>query len=158
MNKLLSIFAVAIITAGCTSFSPNNALLGLNREAVIADMGLPHSEVPEPQGKRMVYPRGPWGKSTFFVHLNADGRVTHWEDVLTVSNFYRITPGMRAEQVEELIGPSLSRWQVAKGNETIWNYPFHNSICQIFQVAVTPAGLVDSTGFGYAPECGSSGW
>lgn len=155
MRQLTLLLSLVLIT-GCTSFAPSQSMLGQSREAVIAEMGVPHSEVPEAQGKRLVYPRGPWGKSTFFVHLNAEGRVTRWEDVLTVNNFYRITPGMRAEQVEDLIGPSLDHSRVSKGNETIWNYPFHNSICQIFQVALTPAGLVDSIGFGYASECGNS--
>lgn len=148
---------VLFLVAGCSSFAPSKSLLGQDRQAVVAAMGMPHSEVVEPQGKRLVYPRGPFGKSTFFVYLNSAGRVTHWEDVLTLTNFYRIAPGMRAEQVEALIGPSMMHSHVVKGSETIWSYPFHNSTCQVFQVAITPAGIVDSSGFGFAPEC-ESGW
>ena len=153
-HTLAPLVLTAALSA-CTSFAPNSSLTGQPREAVIQAMGQPHSVVSEGQGQRMVYPRGPFGKGTFFVHLDAAGRVTHWEDVLNVANFHRITPGMTTAEVENMIGPSLSKWGVWQGGQTIWDYPFHNSVCQMFQVAVTPEGRVASAGYGYAPECGS---
>jgi hypothetical protein len=145
-----------IFLTGCVSYAPHERLIGQNREAVVQSMGAPYAEVAERSGSRLVYPRGPFGKSTFFIHLDAAGSVTRWEDVLTISNLLQVRPGMRASEVEQLIGPSLSRWSVAQGKQTIWDYPFPNSVCQIFQVAMTPEGTVASAGFGYAPECGSS--
>lgn len=153
--KNLLLVSLLMVCVGCVSYAPSMSLTGQNREAVIKAMGPPHSEVVQPNGLRLVYPRGPAGKNTFFVHLDTSGRVTHWEDVLVASNFQRITPGMTREEVVNLIGPSLNYWSVAKGNHTIWNYPFVNSICQIFQVEITPEGRVDTTGYGYAPECGN---
>lgn len=141
--------------AGCASFAPNSHLIGQDRVAVINHMGHPSRERTIPTGSRMEYPRGPFGKSTFFVFLDSSGKVTGWEDVLKTENFHKIKPGMTGDEVELMIGQSKSTWGVAMGNRRVWNYPFSNAICQIFQVVVTPEGKVDSAGYGIAPECDS---
>lgn len=158
MKSALQFFCLLafVVLTGCTGFAPDRALLGQDRAAVIAHMGTPARERSLSNGSRLEYPRGPFGKSTFFVFLDASGKVTGWDDVLRPENFYKITPGMSTEEVEFLIGQAQSSWGVAMGNRRVWNYPFHNSICQTFLVVITPEGKVDSTGFGYAPECGST--
>jgi len=144
------------VLAGCTSFAPSGGLIGQDRTAVIADMGPPSRERQLPSGSRLEYPRGPFGKSTYFVFLDASGKVIGWENVLKTENFDKITAGMTGSEVEFLIGESKSSFGVGFQNHRVWNYPFQNSICRVFQVELTPDGKVDSTGFGYAPECGSS--
>ena len=63
------------VLAGCTSFAPSGGLIGQDRTAVIADMGPPSRERQLPSGSRLEYPRGPFGKSTYFVFLDASGKV-----------------------------------------------------------------------------------
>jgi hypothetical protein len=157
MRSVLQLLCVlTLLLVGCTSFAPDRSLLGRDRAAVIADMGPPSRERELPSGSRLEYPRGPFGKSTYFVVLDANGKVTGWDDVLTTENFDKIKPGMPASEVEFLIGESKSSFGVGSQNHRVWNYPFNNSICRVFQVEVTPDGKVDSTGYGYAPECGNT--
>ena len=142
--------------AGCVSYGPDSELLGQDKAQVIAKMGPPSMERQLANGSRLEYPRGPFGKNTYFVFLNSERKVTGWDNVLTTSNFDKITPGMLASDVEFLIGESKSNFGVGSKAHRVWEYPFSNSICRVFQVEVTPDGKVDSTGYGYAPECGSS--
>jgi hypothetical protein len=136
---------------------PSNALLGQHRSRVIHVLGWPYSEFFDGQAKVLVFPRGPSQKGTFYVDLDESGKVVRWRDVLTYENFRKIRVGMTVQDIERLIGPALWKWQVAKDNQTIYNYPFDNSICQIFQIAILPTNVVAEVGFGYAPECESFG-
>ena len=149
-------FLLTLALTGCVSFAPDGSLLGQDRAQVIAQMGPPSMERALPEGSRMEYPRGPFGKSTYFVFLDASRKVTGWTDVLTTQNFDKINPGMPASEVEFLIGESKSNFGVGHNSHRVWEYPFHNSTCRVFQVEVTPDGRVDSTGYGYAPECAST--
>ena len=142
--------------AGCVSCSPNLELLGQDKAQVIENMGPPSMERQLANGSRLEYPRGPFGKSTYFVFLDAQSKVTGWENVLKPENFDKIMRGMTASDVEFLISQSKSNFGVGQKSHRVWEYPYANSICRLFQVEITPDGKVDSTGYGYAPECGSS--
>ena len=150
------VFVLTASLAGCVSYGPDSELLGQDKSQVIAKMGPPSMERQIANGSRLEYPRGPFGKNTYFVFLDTRLKVTGWENVLTTSNFDKITPGMLASEVEFLIGESKSNFGVGSKLHRVWEYPYSNSVCRVFQVEVTPEGKVDSTGYGYAPECGSS--
>jgi hypothetical protein len=156
MRTFIQILCLLTVTlAGCANFAPDNSLIGRDRSTVIAAMGPPSLERQLPTGSRMEYPRGPFGKSTFFVFLDKDNKVTRWENVLITQNFEKIFPGMLAADVEFLIGQSKSNFSLSN-NHIVWEYPFSNSTCQVFQVQVSSNGKVDSTGYGFSPECDSS--
>jgi hypothetical protein len=148
---VLAVFTLCFMH-GCSAM-PSDALLGKDRDLVLRVLGKPLVEKMENEAVKLVYPKGPYGKGTFFIELDVSGRVVSWRDVLTYENFNKIKIGMLIQEVEEIIGPSLWRWEVAKDRQTIHNYPFDNSMCQIFQVAVLPSGLIAEHGFGFAPEC-----
>ena len=157
MRFLFNLFILLTATlTGCVSYAPDRQLLGQDRSQVIKQMGPPSMERQLANGSRLEYPRGPFGKDTYFVFLDTGHKVTGWENVLSPLNFDKITPGMLASDVEFLIGQSKSNFGVGSNAHRVWEYPFSNSICRVFQVEVTPDGKVDSTGYGYAPECGSS--
>lgn len=155
MKKICGFFCIVGL-AGCTGI-PSDSLVGQDRNAVVRVMGQPHSEIIGEQTKVLVYPKGPAGKGTFFIELNNSEQVVRWQDVLNYTNFNKIKAGMHVKEMEKIIGPSLWRWSVAKDNQTVFNYPFYNSMCQIFQVAVLPSGIVAEVGYGFAPECESFG-
>ncbi len=152
LNKI-SGFAVVVALAGCVNFAPHASLMGQDKLAVMASLGPPSQERRAADGVRLVYTRSPYGKSTFFVNLDSQGRVAGWEDVLTPANFEKITVGMGTDDVENLIGPSKMMLTVNSRGHKAWLYPFHNSTCQIFMVEVSPQNQVVSTGHGPAPEC-----
>jgi len=141
--------------AGCVSYAPSLELLGQTKAQVIQSMGPASMERQLANGSRLEYPRGPFGKSTYFVFLDAQRKVTGWENVMRQENFDKITRGMTASDVEFLIGQSKSNFGVGQKSHRVWEYPYDNSICRIFHVEITPDGKVDSTGYGYAPECAS---
>jgi len=148
------IFLLGVISLGaCVNFAPHVGLQGQDRQAVLASLGPPSQERRAADGVRLVYTRSPYGKSTFFVNLDSQGRVAGWEDVLTPANFEKITVGMGTDDVENLIGPSKMMLTVNSRGHKAWLYPFHNSTCQIFMVEVSPQNQVVSTGHGPAPEC-----
>ena len=148
------IFLLGVISLGaCVNFAPHVGLQGQDRQAVLASLGPPSQEQRTTDGSVLVYPRAPYGKSTFFVRLDTQGRVKGWEDVLTPANFEKISVGMGAGEVERLIGPSKIMRTVNSRGHKAWLYPYHNSLCQIFMVEVNPQNQVVSTGNGPAPEC-----
>jgi len=152
MKKILA--SVFILIVGCTGI-PTESLIGQSRGDVVRLLGNPHDEIVVSDGRILIYPMGPAGKGTYFVQLDHSGRVIRWEDVLTYPNFRKIKVGMHIDEVRRIIGPAIWRWRVVKDQQTIWNYPFNNSICQMFQIAVTPDNKVAEVGFGYAPDCES---
>lgn len=155
MSRALTCLALllASLMVGCASYAPHASLVGADRNAVIAAMGAPSRERAMPDGRRMEYPRG---QNTYFVSLDRAGKVLSWENVLTSANYDKIQPGMSADEVERLIGPAMTRWSVARGDLSVWNYPFQRSVCKLFQLTVSPQGRVVSAGHGYDPDCDSS--
>jgi len=148
------IFSLWVISLGaCVNFAPHVGLQGQDRQAVLASLGPPSQEQSTTGGAILVYARAPYGKSTYFVRLDAQGRVAGWEDVLTPANFEKISVGMGTAEVERLIGPSKVMLTVNSRGHKAWLYPFHNSTCQIFMVEMSPQNQVVSTGHGPAPEC-----
>ncbi len=101
----------------------------------------------------MIYPRGPFGKHTFFVYLNRDGFMEHWAQVLNEKNFERITPGLKRDDVVSTIGESKDIFGLARNRGYVWNYRYMNPHCFWFQIEFTAEDIVRSTGYGKPPEC-----
>jgi hypothetical protein len=128
-------------------------MLGNNREQVIQLLGPPSTELTRPEGKVMMYPRGPFGKHTYFVYLNRSGVMERWAQVLHEKNFEQITPGMVRDEVIATIGESKDIFGLARNRGYVWNYRYMNPYCFWFQIEFTAADVVRSTGYGKPPEC-----
>ena len=48
---------------------------------------------------RLEFARGPYGKHTYMVDFDADGRLLSWEQVLTENNFFQVQIGETKEAV-----------------------------------------------------------
>ena len=101
----------------------------------------------------MMYPRGPFGKHTYFVYLNPDDKVERWTQVLDEKNFARIQPGMRRDEVVAIIGESKSVFGLARDRGYVWNYRYVTPHCFWFQIEFASDDTVRSTGYGQPPEC-----
>lgn len=82
--------------AGCAfSYAPSERLIGQSREQVIAALGQPN---PSPSdidnASRLDFPRGPFGKHTYSVYFDPNGRAIGFAQLLTEANFKAISPGM----------------------------------------------------------------
>ena len=139
--------------AGCAGYGPSKEMVGKDRAAVIAAMGQPAAQQALGQGSRLVYPRGPYGRHTYFVDLNPEGVVTGWQQVLTEERFKQVQPGKTAAEVEALIGPSLIKYQLARNRGEVWAYRFETPFCIWFDIEFSAQGVVRSAGYGLPPEC-----
>ena len=138
-------FLLVLILAGCVGYAPHQRLLGQDRTALTADMGLPEREY-ESQGlKKLHFPRGPSGSHTYFVYLDSNERVIRWEQVLTEERFDTIRSGMTREQVIDTLGISKITNELARDRGYVWHYRYQNEVCRSFMVEFTAANIVRST-------------
>jgi hypothetical protein len=92
-GSLILFFAVL---AGCAGYGPGDLHAGQLEADVRARMGEPTGRYPMPGGgSKIEYARGPMGKHTYMIELDADGRVKGWQQVLTEANFESIAIAVR---------------------------------------------------------------
>lgn len=101
----------------------------------------------------MIFPRGPWGKQTYFVYFDPAGTMTRWTQVLDEKNFDLIKPGMHRNEVIAIIGESKATYGLARNRGYVWNYRYVNTFCMWFNIEFAPENLVRSTGYSKPPEC-----
>lgn len=144
----------AALLAGCATYSPRAVRPGMTADEVVAVMGAPNARHAQPGGgSRLEYARGPSGLHTYMVDLDAQGRVTRWEQVLDEAHFNAITPGMTVQELQRRLGrPSAIR---AGGYQPgqVWSYRYDSSFkCDWWQVSVVN-GLVRDAAFTPDPRC-----
>lgn len=140
--------------AGCQTYGPSERFIGLSREEVITQMGKPYPAPPNlSQAQRLDFPRGPFGKHTYSLQFDADGKVISYKQLLTEENFRQITPGMDVSEVIERIGMSRDTFKIGRGRGYVWNFRYITPLCQWFQIEFTAENKVRSTGYGLPPEC-----
>jgi hypothetical protein len=125
----------------------------MSKAELIAIMGPPEMERGLATGSRLEFPRGPYGKDTWFVYLDAAGVVTQTEQVLTTENFARISEGMAQDEVRQRLGRPSATQLLGRERGIVWNYRYANYECLWFQVEISQQQQVRSTGYGEPPEC-----
>ena len=142
------------LLAGCQTYGPSERFIGLSREQVIAQMGNPYPAPPDlSQAQRLDFPRGPFGKHTYSLQFDADGKVISYMQLLTEENFRQITPGLDVSEVIDRIGMSRDTFKIGRGRGYVWNFRYITPLCQWFQIEFTAENKVRSTGYGMPPEC-----
>lgn len=147
MNKTLSLFAAALLIAGCASMAdPASIAPGTPSQDVVARMGAPSRVVPLPNGgQRLQYSQQPAGQYAWMVDVDAAGRVTHAYQALTERNFNRIVPGewTRAD-VEREFGPPARIDAVASWNGPVLTYRWRDlqNADMFYWVYLDPQGVV----------------
>ncbi|HSO44420.1 MAG TPA: outer membrane protein assembly factor BamE [Rhodoferax sp.] len=137
----------------CSSYAPPKAVAGISREALVAQMGAPDMERRVDGGSRLEFPRGPFGKHTWFIYLDPAGQATRAEQVLTEQNFGRIRAGMTQDEVRQLLGRPSEVQGLARSRGEVWSYRYENFDCKWFQVELSVQQQVRSAGYGQPPEC-----
>jgi len=142
-----------LLLAACSGYAPPDAVIGMSRDELLLRMGKPDTEFVSKEGTRLEFPRGPAGKHTWFVYLDASGRVSRSEQVLTEKNFNLINPDMTQAQVRQLLGRPSEVQGLARERGVVWNYRYENNSCLWFQVELSLEQQVRSAGYGEPPEC-----
>lgn len=148
----LSLMGLLVLTA-CSSYAPPIPLNGITQGQLVAKMGQPDMQRQTPTGTRLEFPRGPMGHHTWFVYLDTAGHATRAEQVLTEANFNQIRTGMAQDEVRQRLGRPSDVQGLGRARGVVWSYRYENQFCQWFQVEMTQAQQVRSTGYGQPPEC-----
>jgi outer membrane protein assembly factor BamE (lipoprotein component of BamABCDE complex) len=153
LTLTLTAAAGCALVAACTGYGPRDVRTGQTADEVAQAMGPPTARHALPQGgTRLEYARGPFGKHTYMVDLDPQGRVTSWKQVLNDASFMTVQPGWtQAELLMQLGRPSDRRSGGWQGGE-VWSYRYDATFCLWFQVSVH-GGRVTSTGYGPDPLC-----
>jgi hypothetical protein len=152
--KWLTLF---LLLTGCSSYGPPDTLIGMSRDELVARMGQPEIERQYSDVIRLEFPRGPYGRHTWFVYLNVNGRVSRAEQVLNEGNFSLINPGMSQDDVRKLLGRPGEMQLLGRSRGMVWSYRYENNSCLWFQVELSSEQLVRSAGYGDPPECRADG-
>ncbi len=150
-----SLTGLLVLLTGCAigQYAPSQEILGMSKEQLGERMGKSTGEWATPQGTILEYARGPYGKHTFFIALDAQQKVARSSQVLTLENFEKIMPGMPAEEVRRLIGRSFEFTSLARDRGEVWSYRFESVFCEWFQIEFSKERIVRSKGMGIPPEC-----
>ncbi len=155
-SRILSLAAAAAVLAGCVNMSdPTRLAPGARADEIRQSLGEPTGRYPLAGGaQRLEYARGPFGKQTWMLDVDAEGRLTSATQVLTETQFNAIRAGATADEVLRTIGrPSNVGYVGWHKTQTVWSYRYASPFCQWFQVGLSEAGIVEDTGYGPDPIC-----
>ena len=147
-----SLLTLSLLTA-CSGYAPPANVTSLTQAELVAQMGQPDTVRQTASGTRLEFPRGPMGHHTWFVDVDATGKIVQAEQVLTEPNFNLITPGMAQDEVRQRLGRPSQTQGLGRSRGVVWNYRYENHFCQWFQVELSQEQQVRSTGYGQPPEC-----
>lgn len=148
------IAAAAGLLVACAGYGPPKDMrVGMTEAEVVQAMGPPTGRYPLPEGSvRLEFARGPYGRDTYMIDLDAQGRVLQWDQVLNRRYFEAVTTGMTADQLLRFIGRPSERMGMMR-NGQIWSWRYYNTDCLWWQAQLDAQGVVTAAGYGSAPGC-----
>jgi len=138
--------------AGCAVFAPPTVTPGQTEAEVVRALGRVTHRYPMPDGTtRLEIARGPFGRETYMVDVDAAGRVLRSEQVLDERHFAEIVDGMTEAEVLRRIGRPAERQPVGFVGRVVWSWRYENHLCLWFRVTFGPDGRTIGGG-GYLPD------
>jgi hypothetical protein len=146
--------------AGCATFGPPDIRPGQTEAEARQRLGPNTARYPMPGGvTRLEHATGPFGRTTWMVDIDADGRVIAARQVLNERHFAEVqglAPGMSQDEMLRTLGRPGERkhggWQ---GGE-VWSWRYPTNDCLWFQASVGPDGVVRNAAYGIDPRCDAS--
>lgn len=126
LTRLIAALSVAVLAAGCASFSGSGLTPGKSTRAEVeAAMGKPAAADAKPNGETYLYfSRLPLGRKMFLAKIGPDGVLRGIEQTLTKENIARVKADMTQAQVRELLGPTWRSVDMKRMEREIWEYPW----------------------------------
>lgn len=149
------VLLAALWLAGCVGYGPGDLKPGQPEADVRTRMGEPTTQARLADGgKRLDYGRGPYGKHTYRVELDAAGRVQRIEQLLNERNFNALPLGIGSAEVLDRLGPPSERRVGWRGVGEVWSYRFEDWLwpCRWFRVWLVD-GRVREAGYDTDPVC-----
>lgn len=155
MWKTLSMAACALALQACALAPP--VATGQSEADVQQRLGAPTGRYTLPGGgTRLEFARGPFGRETWMVDVDASGRATAVQQVLNEANFAAFqarAPGMPRDELLRTLGrPGERRHGGWQGGE-VWSWRYPTNDCLWFQVSIGDDGLVRDGAYGIDPRC-----
>lgn len=148
-SALIGLLAVG----GCVGYGPGPLQPGQSEQAVVARMGAPTDVVQRADGsRRLEYARGPMGQHTYRIEIDAGGRVTGWQQIMTESRFDAVQVGASRDAVREQLGRPAQRRVGWRGVGEVWSYRFESPFCRWFQIWLVD-GVVREANYADDPIC-----
>lgn len=148
------LLAAAAALGGCaTRYGPGSLASGASAADITRALGAPTGRHARPGGERLEYARGPYGRHTYMLDVDAQGRLTGWEQVLTEPRFHDIRVGMTREEVLAAIGRPSDVRTLGFQQRQLWSYRYEGPFCTWFQVGLDRGDTVVDTGYGPDPRC-----
>jgi len=138
---------------GCAAYSPGDLKPGTTEAALRERMGEPTGRYGLADGAtRLEFARGPMGKHTYMVELDATGLVRGWEQVLTERRFDTVMIDTPLAEVRKQFGRP-SGWRVGwRGVGEVWAYRFESVFCRWFVIWFVD-GRVREANYDIDPQC-----
>jgi hypothetical protein len=124
------------LLAACATLSTALVKPGQSEAEMVAVMGQPTGRYALAGGvQRVEYAKGPYGKVTYMVELDGDGRVKSVEQVLSPQNFAKVRNGMSSQELLQLLGRPSDRAR-ERGDRETWSWRYETSDCLWARVTV----------------------
>jgi hypothetical protein len=152
-QPLVTISSVAALLAACAGYGPGDLQPGQREADITRQLGAPTARYTLDGARtRLEFARGPYGRHTFMVDLDAEGRLQRWEQVLDRRHFEAISPGLSRDELLRFIGTPSERAGIWRDGQ-VWSWRYYNNDCLWYQVQLDAAGVVTSAGYGTEPRC-----
>ena len=152
--RIVTAAMLAALLGACAGYAPGGVGPGQSEADVARSMGAATGRYALPGGAtRLEYARGPYGRHTYMIDLDAAGRVARVDQVLNEANFLRVNPGMTQSDLLLLLGRPGEVFGVRLENAQVWSWRYPTNDCLWFQATVTRDGRVLDAGRGIDPRC-----
>ncbi len=151
--------AMLALLAACGSLRPGALPPGTPIEEARQTNGRPTGEYDLPGGgRRLEYALGSFGKLTYMLDFDAQGRLVKTDQVLDDAHFAAIQRGMTSGEVRMRLGRPAWVFGVAYPERaSVWNYRYFEGDCVWFQVSIGGDGTVIDAAHGQDPACDVGG-
>jgi SmpA / OmlA family len=112
-----------LILAGCATTPP--LYPGEPENVVLAKLGQPAARYRVGNEQRLEYPGGPFAQRTYFAHINSEGKLTQYEQVLSTEKFATIKVDLaNKDEVLRTIGHPVETSYLSLVKQEVWSYRY----------------------------------
>ena len=144
----MAVFLCLTTLTGCDSRRISELEEGVSTEADVRErFGEPAAIYQDVNGDvTLEYPRQPAGHVNYMISIGPDGKMGALRQVLKLTNFMRVTPGLDRSEVRRLLGRPAKAQSFALKEEEIWDWRFADGQeIKVFSVTFDKTGRVVAT-------------
>lgn len=152
----LAALLAALSLVACAGYGPSQLRAGQSAEEVTQAMGAPTALYALPGGaQRVEYARGPFGRQTWMIDIDAGGHVSGWSQVLSEANFNALPNGITRDELLRRLGTPGERHRIGWQQRDLWAWRYPTNDCLWFTASLDAEQRVVDSGYGIDPRCDS---